>query len=100
MLMQHLTLLKEGCTIPFIARYRKERTGNLDELQITHIAEMNVRLIEIDKRKDTILRTIGEQESLPTNWKIKSQIVGIIRCWKTCICHLNPNERTKAQNST
>ena len=90
-----LTLLKEGCTIPFIARYRKERTGNLDELQITHIAEMNVRLIEIDKRKDTILRTIGEQGKLTNELENKMENGGIIRCWKTCICHLSPNEELK-----
>ena len=55
-----LTLLNDGCTIPFIARYRKERTGNLDEVQITRIAEMNDRLTETDKRKETILKTISE----------------------------------------
>lgn len=92
-----LTLLKEGCTIPFIARYRKERTGNLDELQITHIAEMNVRLIEIDKRKDTILRTIGEQGKLTNELENK-----IANCWDNTVLEdlylpFKPKRRTKAQ---
>ena len=92
-----LTLLKESCTIPFIARYRKERTGNLDELQITHIAEMNVRLIEIDKRKDTILRTIGEQGKLTNELENK-----IANCWDNTVLEdlylpFKPKRRTKAQ---
>ena len=56
-----LKLLDEGCTIPFIARYRKERTGNLDEVQITRISELNAQLKELEKRKATILKTIAEQ---------------------------------------
>ena len=59
-----LTLLSEGCTIPFISRYRKERTGNLDEVQITDISELYDRLKELGKRKETILKTIREQEKL------------------------------------
>ena len=59
-----LTLLNEGCTIPFISRYRKERTGNLDEVQITNISELYNRLKELGKRKETILKTIREQEKL------------------------------------
>ena len=49
-----LRLLEEGCTIPFISRYRKERTGGLDEVQIAKISDMNERLKEIQKRKETI----------------------------------------------
>ena len=56
-----LALLDLGCTIPFIARYRKERTGGLDEVQITQISEWNDRLKEIQKRKETIIKTITEQ---------------------------------------
>ena len=59
-----LTLLNEGCTIPFISRYRKERTGGLDEVQITDISELYDRLKELGKRKETILKTIHEQEKL------------------------------------
>ena len=59
-----LDLLAEGCTIPFIARYRKERTGGLDEVQIAAISDLNNKLSELQKRKETILRTIGEQGKL------------------------------------
>ena len=55
-----LALLEEGCTIPFISRYRKERTGSLDEVQIAAINDENERLKEISKRKETIVKTINE----------------------------------------
>ena len=55
-----LKLLDEGCTIPFISRYRKERTGGLDEVQITAISNRLEQLLEIAKRKDTVVKTITE----------------------------------------
>ena len=66
-----LTLLDEGCTIPFISRYRKERTGNLDEVQITNISDLYNRLKELGKRKETILKTIREQEKLTVELEAK-----------------------------
>lgn len=92
-----LTLLNDGCTIPFIARYRKERTGNLDEVQITRIAEMNDRLLETDKRKETILKTISEQGKLTEELKNK-----IVNCWDNSVLEdlylpFKPKRRTKAQ---
>lgn len=59
-----LQLLSEGATIPFIARYRKERTGALDEVKIEEIKVQSDKLTEIAKRKDTILHTIEEQGKL------------------------------------
>ncbi len=59
-----LTLLNEGATIPFISRYRKERTGSLDEVQIAAIQELNDKLNELNKRKTTILASIEEQGKL------------------------------------
>lgn len=56
-----LQLLAEGCTIPFISRYRKELTGGMDEVQIAAISDMNDKLSEIAKRKETIIKTITEQ---------------------------------------
>ena len=55
-----LALIDEGCTTPFIARYRKERTGGLDEVQIGAISEQYARLKDIAKRKETIVKTISE----------------------------------------
>ena len=59
-----IALLSENATIPFIARYRKERTGSLDEVQISQIADEYHRFLEIDERKATILKTIDEQGKL------------------------------------
>ena len=59
-----LVLLSEGCTIPFIARYRKEKTGGLDEVQIAQIADMSEKLQELVKRKETIIKTITEQQKM------------------------------------
>jgi protein Tex len=59
-----LELLNEGATVPFISRYRKERTGSLDEVQVLKIKEQGEKLAELEKRKETILKTIDEQEKL------------------------------------
>ncbi|WKS94519.1 Tex family protein [Riemerella columbina] len=59
-----LQLLGEGGTIPFIARYRKDRTGNLDEMAIEQILKGQKQYEEIQKRKETILKTIAEQQQL------------------------------------
>ena len=59
-----LNLLKDGATIPFISRYRKEVTGGLDEVQIENIKNQYDKLCETAKRKETILSTISEQGKL------------------------------------
>ena len=59
-----LSLLDEGATVPFIARYRKERTGSMDEMQIAAVMAEQERLEELIARKQTILRTIEEQGKL------------------------------------
>lgn len=59
-----LLLLSEDCTIPFIARYRKDKTGNLDEVAIEQIAKLNKNFDEIVKRKESILKSIEEQNAL------------------------------------
>jgi uncharacterized protein len=62
-------LLEEGATIPFISRYRKEHTGSLDEVQITEIRDELNKLKELQKRKEYILKTIGEQDRLTPDLK-------------------------------
>lgn len=71
-----IQLLKEGATIPFISRYRKEMTGNLDEVQISEIKDQYDKLSELVRRKETILKSIEEQDKL-TN-ELKSRIEN---CW-------------------
>ncbi len=61
---QTTRLLQEGATVPFIARYRKEATGSLDEVQIGHIQKEVKRLEELEKRRESILKSIEEQEKL------------------------------------
>ncbi len=64
-----LELLNEGATVPFISRYRKERTGSLDEVQVLKIKEQGEKLAELEKRKETVLKTIDEQEKLTPELK-------------------------------
>lgn len=66
-----IKLLWEGATIPFISRYRKEMTGNLDETHITAIHELLKRYTELDKRKETILKTIESQGKLTEELKAR-----------------------------
>ncbi|MCT2564082.1 Tex family protein [Chryseobacterium herbae] len=64
-----LQLLAEDCTIPFISRYRKDRTGNLDEVQIEQISKISKQFEEIVKRKESILKSIEEQNALTPEMK-------------------------------
>ena len=71
-----VALLNENATIPFIARYRKEKTGSLDEVQIAAIADEYHRYLEMEDRKATILNTIAEQGQLTDELKAR-----IEKCW-------------------
>ena len=59
-----VSLLQEGATVPFIARYRKEQTGELDEVQIRAVEEQFTYFCELEDRKGTILKSIEEQGKL------------------------------------
>lgn len=91
-----LELLDSGCTIPFISRYRKERTGGLDEVQITQICELNERMKETAKRKETIIKTISEQGKLTPELEKR-----INECWEPEVLEdiympYKPKRRTRA----
>ncbi len=64
-----IELLGEGATVPFISRYRKERTGSLDEVQVLQIKELSEKFTELEKRRETVLKTIEEQEKLTPELK-------------------------------
>lgn len=66
-----LKLLSEDCTIPFISRYRKDQTGNLDEVQVETIAKLSKQYDEIIKRKESVLKSIEEQGQLSAELKSK-----------------------------
>ncbi|OWP84019.1 RNA-binding transcriptional accessory protein [Flavobacterium davisii] len=68
-----LELLSQDCTIPFIARYRKDTTGNLDEVVIEQIAKLNKQYDEIVKRKESVLNSITEQNALTPELKNKME---------------------------
>ena len=92
-----LALLEEGCTIPFISRYRKEKTGNMDEVNIEAIAQANDKFKEMAKRKETILKTIDEQGKLTDELKKR-----IEDCWdatelEDIYLPFKPKRRTRAQ---
>ena len=91
-----LKLLDEGCTIPFISRYRKERTGGLDEVQITAISNRAEQLQEIAKRKDTVVKTITEQGKMTPELQQR-----IENCWESTTLEdiylpFKPKRRTRA----
>jgi len=90
-------LLQEGATIPFISRYRKELTGELDEVQIAAIKDQYDKLIEIEKRKETVLKTIEELDKLSP--ELKSRIDA---CWNATELEdiylpYKPKRRTRAE---
>lgn len=92
-----LALLDEGCTIPFISRYRKERTGGLDEVQIAAISDSYERLKEIQKRKDTVIKTITDLEKMTPELSRR-----IDECWdatelEDIYLPYKPKRRTRAQ---
>ena len=92
-----LTLLNEGCTIPFISRYRKERTGGLDEVQITDISELYDRLKELGKRKESILKTIREQEKLTPELEARIRACMDSTELEDIYLPYKPKRRTRAQ---
>ena len=92
-----LALLEEGCTIPFIARYRKERTGGLDEVQIAAISDRFDKLQEIQKRKETVVKTITDLDKMTPELQKR-----IDDCWdatelEDIYLPYKPKRRTRAQ---
>ncbi len=92
-----LALLDAGCTIPFIARYRKERTGNLNEVQIAQISELYEKLQELEKRKETILKTIGEQGALTPELESRIRQCYVSSELEDLYLPYKPKRRTRAQ---
>lgn len=92
-----LALLQEGCTIPFISRYRKEKTGGLDEVQIASISEWNDKLTELSKRKDTICKTISEQGKMTDELQRRIDSTWDATELEDIYLPYKPKRRTKAQ---
>lgn len=92
-----LELLSEGATIPFIARYRKDKTGNLDEVQIQQIQEIHKDLLAFDERKAFILKTIDEQGKLTQELSDKIEAATQLYQLEDIYLPYKPKRRTKAQ---
>ncbi|MBP1677827.1 MAG: Tex-like protein [Bacteroidetes bacterium] len=92
-----IKLLDEGATIPFISRYRKELTGGMDEVQLGDTKEQYDKLCELEKRKETILKSIDEQGKLTDELKKR-----IENCWNSTELEdiylpYKPKRRTRAE---
>lgn len=92
-----LRLLDDGCSIPFISRYRKEQTGSMDEVKVASVADLWEKLQTLERRKETILSTIEEQEKLTPELKKR-----ITDCWDATVLEdiympYKPKRRTRAE---
>lgn len=92
-----IKLLEDGCTIPFIARYRKEATGMLDEVTIHDIQQRNEALIAFGKRKEYIIATIEKQGRLTTELRTRIEAVNDINSLEDLYLPFKPHRRTRAQ---
>lgn len=89
-------LLEEGGTVPFIARYRKERTGELDEVQITAIRDRLEQLAELDKRRESILSSLDERKLLTEELRAKIDGAETLTTLEDIYLPFRPKKRTKA----
>ncbi len=92
-----IQLLNEDCTIPFIARYRKERTGNLDEVQIDAIVKYKSKFEELEKRKKIILKILKEQDILTVELSQKITAVNELTALEDIYLPFKKKRKTKAK---
>ena len=89
-------LLNEGATVPFIARYRKETTGSLDEVAITTIRDRLNQLVELDKRREAILKSLEERGQLTDELKEKILAAETMVVLEDIYLPYRPKRRTRA----
>ena len=89
-------LLEEGATVPFIARYRKERTGELDEVKITAIRDRLEQLEVLDKRRESILSSLEERKILTEELRAKVESAATINSLEDIYLPFKPRKRTRA----
>ncbi|MBI5219383.1 MAG: RNA-binding transcriptional accessory protein [Bacteroidia bacterium] len=95
-----LRLIEDGATIPFISRYRKEITGNLDEVQISLIKEQRHKFTELEKRKETVLKSIEEQGKLTGELKIQIEDTLVLSELEDIYLPYKPKRKTRAVIAT
>ena len=91
-----IELLEQGATVPFVARYRKEATGGLDEVKIAAIRDMLQKLKDLDKRRDAILSSIEEQGKLTAELKSQIEAVGTMAELEDLYLPYKPKRKTRA----
>ena len=91
-----ITLLDEEATIPFIARYRKEATGSLDEVVIINIRDRIKQLRDLDKRRDVILNSLEERDLLTDDLKNKINNASNMAVLEDIYLPFKPKKRTRA----
>lgn len=91
-----LNLLSEGSTIPFIARYRKEATDSLDEVEIAHIRDRSAQLEELDRRREVILKSLRDQEKLTDDLAKKIDEAENLAVLEDLYLPFKPKRRTRA----
>ena len=89
-------LLEEGGTIPFIARYRKEQTGSLDEVNLTAIRDRLAQLADLEKRRHTILKSLDDQGVLTDDLRAKVQAADTLSVLEDMYLPFRPRRRTRA----
>ena len=89
-------LLENDATVPFIARYRKEATGSLDEVQITAIRDRLVQLMELDARREAILKSLEERNLLTEELKNQIQAAQTLAVLEDIYLPFRPKRRTRA----
>jgi len=94
-----IQLLNEDCTIPFISRYRKERTGDLDEVQIGEIVTFKSQFEELEKRKVTILKALEEQEVLTNELQLKIEATNNLIMLEDIYLPYKKKRKTKAETA-
>lgn len=91
-----IQLLESGCTIPFIARYRKEATGSLDEVQVAAIRDALLKLKEIDARREAIIESIEKQEKLTPELREQLEKATSLQELEDLYLPYKPKRRTRA----
>ncbi|QCX01440.1 RNA-binding transcriptional accessory protein [Aggregatimonas sangjinii] len=98
--IQHtVELLDQDCTVPFISRYRKEKTGNLDEVQITAIVQYKEAFEVLEKRKSTVLKSIEEQDLLTDELRSQIEIAANLVTLEDLYLPFKKKRKTKAETA-
>src|SRR4030043_286021 len=91
-----IRLMDDGATIPFISRYRKEMTGSLDEVQLLHIKNEYDRLKELDARRESVIKSIGEQDKMTPELMQKITAAETMAELEDIYLPYRPKRRTRA----